>query len=158
MRVEHLMKRPVKTCGPDDPLSLAAQLMWDSDCGFLPVCEGNPATRLVGVITDRDICMSALFRDLGLSEMRVADAMSKGVLTCAPADSVTDAERIMRRARIRRLPVADAGGALIGIITLADLALEADREQTSPKQAVTSDEVGVTLASICTPGSGSSSP
>ena len=55
----------------------------------------------------------------------------------------------MREAKIRRMPVVDANGALVGLISLADLAREADREQTSPTQTLTGDEVGVTLARIC---------
>lgn len=149
MRVEKLMTKQVTTCGADDTLDRAARLMWDHDCGCLPVCDG--VNRVLSMITDRDICMSALFQGKPLRELRVSDAMAKKVRVCRAGDSLVDAERTMREAQIRRLPVVDEQGALAGMITLADLAREAEREQTAPTQEVTGDEIGVTLASICQP-------
>ena len=149
VRVGELMTRKVATCGPDDTLDRAAQLMWDNDCGCIPVCVLNDAVRPIGIITDRDVCMSALFHGSRLSQLRVRDAMSRSVWSCGPGNSIMEAERIMREAKIRRIPVVDANGALVGLISLADLAREADREQTSPTQTLTGDEVGVTLARIC---------
>ena len=151
MQVEHLMSKQVVCCSPEDSLSRAAQLMWDHDCGCLPVCTGNGASRVSGVITDRDICMSALFQGRPLAELKVADAMSRQVYTCRPTDSLADVERIMSEARIRRLPVVDAEGSLVGMITLADLAREAGRESTYPRRAISGQEIGLTLASICQP-------
>lgn len=149
MRVEQLMSKQVKTCGPDDSLDHAAQLMWDHDCGCLPVSDGDGVNRVAGIITDRDICMSALFQGKPLRELRVSDAMAKQVRVCRPKDSITDVERTMREAKIRRLPVVDDQGAAIGMITLADLAREAELEQTRPTPEITGNEIGVTLASIC---------
>jgi len=149
MRVEQLMTKQVKSCGPDDTLDRAAQLMWDNDCGCLPVCAGNGASRVVGVITDRDICMCALFQGKSLRDLRVSGAMARQVQVCRAGDALADAEKTMRAARIRRLPVVDAQGALIGIIALADLAREAARERSATTQDVTESEVGDTLAAIC---------
>jgi CBS domain-containing protein len=151
MRVEQLMTKQVTTCKPDDTLDHAAQLMWDHDCGCLPVCAGDGANRVIGVITDRDVCMSALFQGKPLRELRVSDAMAKQVRVCRPSNSPVDVERTMREAKIRRLPVVDEQGALIGMITLADLAREAEREQTRSAPDITGNEIGVTLASICQP-------
>lgn len=152
MRVDQIMTKQVSSCSPDNSLAEAAQLMWDHDCGCLPVCAGNGASRVAGVITDRDICMSALFKGKPLYELRVADAMSRQLHSCRPADSLADAEKWMRQARIRRLPVLDEQGSLIGLLSLADLAREAARQDTAPKQEITESEVGDTLASICQPG------
>lgn len=151
MRVEQIMTRQVSSCGTEDTLVQAAQLMWEHDCGCLPVCSGNGANRVVGVITDRDICMSALFKGKPLYELRVADAMSQQLQTCRPSDTLTHVEKMMSQARIRRLPVVDDQGSLLGMISLADLAREAARENTAPKQEVTETEVGDTLANICQP-------
>ncbi len=148
MRVEQVMTKSVRTCMPEDSLAHAAQVMWDADCGCLPVCDG--AGRVVGMITDRDICMSALFQGRALHELRVSGAMAKEVRTCAPADSFTNAERIMREQRIRRLPVI-RDGILLGIVSLADLARQAARAQTHPYSQVKGEEIGITLASICEP-------
>jgi CBS domain-containing protein len=151
MRVEQIMTKQVSSCGTEDTLVQAAQLMWDSDCGCLPVCSGNGANRVVGVITDRDICMSALFKGKPLYELRVADAMSRQLQACRPSDSLNHVEKMMSQARIRRLPVVDDQGSLVGMISLADLAREAARENTAPKHEITETEVGDTLANICQP-------
>lgn len=153
MRVEQLMSKQVVSCSAEDSLARAAQLMWENDCGCLPVCAGagDGANIVKGVITDRDICMSALFRGQPLSALQVADAMSRQAQVCEPSDSPAEVERMMREARIRRVPVVDAQGSLLGIITLADLAREAERESTLPSRAITGNEIGMTLASICQP-------
>jgi len=149
VRVDTIMTTQVHTCSAADTLAEAARLMWDRDCGCLPVCAAENATRVVGMITDRDICMAALFAGRPLHELRVAEAMSRQLLACRSDDSLLDAENAMRRARIRRLPVVDEHGILIGIISLADLAREAAREDTHPKRDVTEAEVSGTLAAIC---------
>jgi CBS domain-containing protein len=125
--------------------------MWDHDCGCLPVCGGDGVRRIVGVITDRDICMHALFQGKPLQELRVSDAMAKQVQVCRPGDSLADAEKTMREARIRRLPVVDEQDALVGMISLADLAQEAFRERAAASKEITETEVGDTLAAICEP-------
>ncbi len=149
MRVEELMTRQVHSCRPEDSLDHAAQLMWNHDCGCLPVCSGDGASRIVGMITDRDICMSALFQGRSLKDLCVGDAMAKSVETCRTSDSLAQAEKIMRGARIRRLPVLDAQGCITGMISLADLAREAARERTQSRKEITETEVGDTLAAIC---------
>jgi CBS domain-containing protein len=149
MQVEQLMTKQVKFCSPNATLEQAAQLMWDGDCGCLPVCAGNGINRVIGVITDRDICMSALFQGRPLRELSVSDAMAKRLLTCNARDALSVAESTMRRARVRRLPVIDDRGAMVGIIALADLAREAVREHGSTNKSVSESHVGDTLAAIC---------
>ena len=153
MNVETLMSTQVTTCSPSDSLEQAANVMWSRDCGSLPVCASadGGAPRPIGMITDRDICMCGMFQHKPLSELHVADAMSKGIVSCGPADPVDRAESLMREARIRRLPVLDATGALVGVITLADIAREAARERSRAAKDVTANEVVDTLAAICEP-------
>lgn len=153
MNVEPLMTTQVQSCQPDDTLERAAQLMWDRDCGSLPVCSGDEVTKVVGMITDRDITMCALFQGKLLRDLHVSEAMAKEVRFCRPGDSLAEAERTMREARIRRLPVIDDQGGLIGLISLADLAKEALRETSATTQEITETEVGDTLAAICQPTS-----
>lgn len=150
MRVEQLMMRPVRCCRPDDTLAEAAKLMWDHDCGCLPVANAADAS-VVGMITDRDICMCALFQNEPLHELTVSQAMAKEVLACRPGDSLADAERTMREARLRRLPVIDDSGVLVGMVSLADLAQQAARESTAAQAQITEIEVGDTLAAISQP-------
>lgn len=150
MRVEEVMSKQVHCCRPEDSLAHAAQLMWEHDCGSVPVCaasDGGP-NRVVGMITDRDICMNALFKGKALSDLAVGEAMSRQVHSCRPGDSLYHAEKIMRDSRIRRLPVLSEQGAPVGMLSLADLAREAARERAGTRHEITATEIGDTLASI----------
>jgi CBS-domain-containing membrane protein len=150
MRVENLMTAPVQSCRPEDSLERAAQLMWECDCGSIPVCTTDGVTRAVGMITDRDICMCAYSQGKPLRELKVADAIADQELrVCKTSDSVSDAENAMREARVRRLPVVDTQGALVGVLSLADLAREAHRQQSGPGRQITEAEVNETLFAIC---------
>ena len=151
MNVGQLMTQNVRACRPEDNLSTAAQIMWDNDCGCVPVVDAN--RRLVGMLTDRDICMAAYTRGGRLRDLQVSGAMSKQALTCKPEDTLGAAEEIMRTNQVRRLPVVDAEGHLFGIISLNDMAREAERERTRKQKEVTTDEIGLTLAAICKPRS-----
>lgn len=153
MKVEELMTRQVSFCRPDDSLERAARLMWEGDCGCVPVCAMDGANRVTGIITDRDICMSALFQNRPLSELAVSAAMAKQVVTCKPGDTLADAEKILRETRVRRLPVVDDQGALVGIISLADITREAARERKLGTRDVSDSEVRETLYAICRPAS-----
>jgi CBS domain-containing protein len=154
MQVDNLMTRQVHCCRTDETLQRAAQLLWDHDCGCLPACDelhqGTP--RVVGIITDRDICMCALFTGKPLSELRVRDAMTRQVLSCRPHQSLMEAEGVMRGAQIRRLPVVDEHGGVLGMLSLADLARQALRDtHSSLGQDVSQSEIGDTLGAICMP-------
>lgn len=149
MKVAQIMSKQVQSCQPSDNLEHAARLMWDKDCGCLPVCGGDGVNSIVGMITDRDIAMCALFQGRPLRELRVADAMAREVRTCHPNDSLAVAEKIMRDTKIRRMPVVDKSGAVVGMISLADLAREAAREASANLREITANEVSDTLATIC---------
>jgi CBS domain-containing protein len=150
MRVEQLMTKQVHICRPEDSLERAAQLMWDYDCGSLPVISGDGAPKAVGMITDRDIAMCAMFHPKPLRELPVSEAMARNVRVCRPADSVEDAESVMRDAQVRRLPVVDSNERIVGMISLADLAREATREcAPGASKEITETQVGDTLAAIC---------
>ena len=128
MRIEELMTRFPVTCGPDETLNQAAQKMQGADFEFLPVMADPGSQRLVGVISAGDIEMAAQLRGASLEELRVRDAMARQVRVCNPGDSLFEAEAIMRRAGIRHLPVVDESDRLLGVLSLADVAYEADRE------------------------------
>jgi CBS-domain-containing membrane protein len=151
MRVEKIMTHQVTTCGPHDTLEHAASLMWDGDCGSLPVTSGNGSRQVVGIITDRDICMAALFQGKALRELRVEDSMARNVLTCRASDELEDAQRLMQGEQIRRLPVLDNEGCLMGIISMADIVRETARSQYREHQDIAASDVMTTLAKISTP-------
>ena len=118
--VHDIMRVRVYSCSPTDTLHRAAQIMWEKDCGCLPVIDD--VRRVRAVITDRDICMAALTQGVALAETSVSSAMSGSLTVCSPDDSLSTVEDSMRAQQIRRVPVVDANGVLIGMISLADIA------------------------------------
>jgi len=118
--VHDIMRVRVHTCSADDTLHRAAQIMWEKDCGCLPVIDSG--RHVQAVITDRDICMAALTQGVPLTSTRVASAMSRSLITCSPDDSVGAVEELMQDEQIRRVPVVDANGVLIGMISIGDIA------------------------------------
>jgi CBS domain-containing protein len=149
MRISQIMKSDVEVVGIDDNLAAAASRMWDCDIGCLPVVDG--AGEVVGVITDRDICMAALTRGQSLPDIPVSVAMAKEVLSCSPDASLVEAEETMRSGQVRRLPVIDSERCLVGIVSLNDLALLAEREIGRKNRDLSAQEVTATLAAISTP-------
>ena len=151
MRIEQLMTKSPKSCQPGHDLSEAAQMMRDHDCGCLPVTERDGSQRVVGMITDRDICMAAQLHGKPLREIRVGEAMTKDFWACNPGDPLREAEAIMGEAHVRRLPVVDEADHLLGLLSLSDLAREAARQQWWKRQEITGAEVGEVVAMICQP-------
>jgi CBS domain-containing protein len=150
MRVSEIMTGEVATVRTDEKASTAAQLMWDCDCGALPVLDET--ARAVAVITDRDICMATLFQDRPPSQFPVSLAMSRDLHFCLPEHDVTTAEQRMRAQQIRRLPVLDADRRLVGIVSLADIVRATERAE-GRKGKLPSAEVTATLLDICAPRS-----
>jgi len=125
MLVEQLMTREVEACRPDSTLAAAADIMWRRDCGVVPVVDEE--ARVVGVLTDRDICIALATRGQTAHEALASEVMSREVQTCTAADDVEEALAVMRRARVRRLPVLDGQARLAGILSLCDVVLNARR-------------------------------
>jgi CBS domain-containing protein len=97
--------------------------MWEGDCGAVPVTDERD--HVVGVITDRDICIAAATRPRSEAEIPVRDVISKAVYTCAPGDDIRAALETMMLRKIRRLPVVEQGGRLVGIVSIHDIAVQA---------------------------------
>ena len=108
MRVRELMTHPVHTCRLQDRANTAAQIMWEHDCGIVPVVDADG--RVVGVVTDRDLCMAAHFQNQPLSDIPLAGVMAQEVCTCVADDDVVQAERVMAEKQIHRLPVVTDDG------------------------------------------------
>lgn len=122
--VRSVMSSHVHSCGPDDSLTKAAQLMWNGDCGAIPVVAD---AELLGVITDRDVCMATFTQSEAPSRLQVKGAMSKVTFTCAPDDSIEAALATMASQRVRRLPVVSGDGQLVGVLSIADVVRWAKR-------------------------------
>jgi CBS-domain-containing membrane protein len=139
------MSQPVITCPDDATVDRAAQLMWEHDCGMIPIV--NPEGRLAGVITDRDICMAAYTQGRPLCEIPVAAAMAKDVMAAYADDPVENAEALMAHGQVHRLPVLDKNNWLVGVISLNDLARLAARVR---KNGIDREFVQA-MAAVCEP-------
>ena len=141
MKIKELMTTDVKTCTPDTTVAEAAHLMWDGDCGILPLVDDG---ELVGVVTDRDLYIALATQIARASQLMVGAVASKQLATCAPEDDVQAALATMRHARVRRLPVVGFGGTVLGILSMNDILLAA-----GASKEVRSEDVVATLQAIC---------
>lgn len=139
------LMRAVQPCAPSDDLSRAAQLMWELDCGFVPVCDRGG--HLVGVVTDRDMCMATYTRGQLLADIPVWSTMSTQVSCATPETPLSDVLTLMRQAQVRRVPIVE-NERLVGVLSLSDIALYLDVNEGAPVGAI---ELGTTLAAISTP-------
>ena len=119
-RVAEVMSTEVASCHMNDALNRAAQLMWEHDCGCIPIVDDS--SHVLGIITDRDICMAAYTQGKALAELPVSLACSRDLKTCRTDDSVAHAQELMTNAQVRRLPVVDPSGVLVGLVSMSDLA------------------------------------
>src|SRR5262245_14558688 len=138
MKIAEFMTQGVYAVHAHDTLETAAGVMWEHDCGAVPVVEGGG--HVVAMLTDRDICMAAYTQGKPLSSISVGSAMSRACVTCHAEETAQAVERAMRQHQVRRLPIVDDMGRLVGIVSLNDIVLEA---ATKPA------EMAVTLAAIC---------
>lgn len=139
MKVSELMSRPVETCSMQDSLNAAAQRMWEHNCGCVPVVDSDG--KALGMLTDRDVCMAAYTQGKPLGAIPVSTAMSKSIHTCAPTDTVAAAEKLMAARQVRRLPVVDKDGRVVGLLSLHDIATS----------RVTATRLGRIIAAIASP-------
>jgi CBS domain-containing protein len=149
MKVEQLMTRNVETCRSTDTLNRAAQIMWEHDCGVVPVvAPGNGAARIVGMITDRDICMAAYTQGQRLADLPVSSAMSHEIFSCRPTDALAVVLKVMETNQVHRLPVVDQDDHVVGLVSLADVAREAHRAHGSKTAEVSDLAVAAAIEAI----------
>ena len=120
MKIKDLMTKDPKTVQTTSTLVETARKMKELNVGFMPVMDGNA---LVGVVTDRDIAMRAVAEEMYPNETNAEDIMSANVHVVSPDTSLEEAGEIMEKFRIRRLPVVDEFGVLVGICALGDIAV-----------------------------------
>jgi CBS domain-containing protein len=146
MNVSDLMQCGVATVRCTDGLDAAAELMRERACGSVVVTDGN--RKPLAMLTDRDVCLALLRTGKSLAALRVADAMSASLHRCRWDDPIAKAEEIMGLHQVRRLPVVDVHGRLVGLLSLDDIAREASREQDLLAPPVSCAAVGRTLGEI----------
>ena len=146
MKVRELMTRSAEACSPATDLAAVAMIMWRQDCGIVPVIDD--ARRVLGVLTDRDLCMAAATRHRRPEDMTAADVMSGKLFSVGPEDDLAVALDTMRAQRIHRLPVVDAEGRLEGVLSMNDVVMRARPAGTRPMAEPSANEVLAVLQGI----------
>jgi CBS domain-containing protein len=136
------MSAPAHSCRTDTDLAAVARIMWESDCGVVPVTDESG--RIIGVVTDRDICIASATRRMLPEQLRAEDVMTKSVATCGPDDGISELLATMKERKVRRVPIVDAEGRLQGIVSMNDIVLAADGIRRP-----TAGQIVETLAAIC---------
>lgn len=146
MKVQEIMTADVHFCHSADNLAQAAAHLWDNDCGILPVKDESG--KVVGMISDRDICIATVTKNRLASEITVGEVSgNQEVYACAPDDDVQEALKLMQEHQVRRVPVIDEAGELRGILSINDVILAA--EAGGWGQGVSFQDVMATLKGIC---------
>ena len=144
MLVKSIMTSDVKSCSPETTVAAAARIMAHRDCGIVPVVDAEQ--KLLGVITDRDVCLVVAAAVRSPEELPVRDVMTSKVHTCSPDDPHSAALKLMKNHAVRRVPVVMADRRLVGLISLDDLVVRADSHKAA---AVSNEDVFDALKLIC---------
>lgn len=148
MKVRDLMQSEVASCTPGTDLAAAAMIMWNKDCGVVPVVA--PGTRkVIGVVTDRDVCMAVATTGKTPQQRTVDEVMARTPFTLRAEQSIMDAMLLMEREHLRRLPVVDANGSLIGILSINDLVMATRSGWSRTKPHLNPHDVMRALRGIC---------
>lgn len=146
MKVKELMMMTPYASHPETNLGAATELMWNGNCGFLPVLDSIGKIR--GVVTDRDICVALGTRNAPAGDVKVGEVMQTKLFTSAPEDDIHDALQVMREGHVRRLPVIAQDGKLAGVLSLHDILLRAQPAHPGREPELSSDEVVRTYRAI----------
>ena len=138
MKIAEVMTRDVRTIGPDRSVRDAARIMDEMNVGVLPVCDGR---RLLGMLTDRDIAIRAVAQGRG-PDTKVREAMTPEVRYCFEDEDLDAVVRNMGENKVRRLSVLGRDERLVGIVSLGDVALYGDSDQTDAVAAAVSEPGG----------------
>lgn len=149
MKVKEIMTAKVKSCSQAAHLAAAAEVMRKSNCGALPVVDGDE--KVIGMITDRDICLAMSAKDRDPSRSKVSEVISGKVYDCAPGDGVKNALKTMRKKKVKRLPVVNGAGALKGILSFGDILLHARKAKGKKSQMPSYKDLARTLQAIYEP-------
>ena len=147
MKVGQVMTKNPGICTIDDSLDRAAQIMWDLDCGCVPVVDSSG--RAIAMVTDRDVCMAAYTQGKALWQLPLALAASRKLVSVREEDSIEVAQELMERYRVRRLPVLVGQGRPVGVLSMNDVARRTQSDQG--RRALKTDAVVRTLVAIGAP-------
>jgi CBS domain-containing protein len=148
--VRDIMSKDVCLVRHWETLDHAARLMWEGDFGCVPVVD--EASQLVGIVTDRDVCMGAYTQGHRLADIHVGSVCTRTVYPIEPDATLEAAGALMRAHRVRRLPVCDVDGRVIGVLSMADLAAHlALRTETPTVGGFSPSSLTATLEAVSEP-------
>ncbi len=140
------MTKTAVFCRPETNLAAAGALMWENDCGALPVVSDG--RKVTGILTDRDICIGLTTGDRRSSQLTAGEVATKQAVVCKPKDEILAAITSMHNEKIRRLPVVNDEGGLKGIVSMDEVVLQAKKGNRQKKPDVSYDDVVETLRAI----------
>jgi len=147
MKVRDLMTKTVACCHSETNLAAAGALMWETDCGVLPVVDER--RKVTGVLTDRDVCIALSTSDRRPSAMTVGEVSPPRAFVCGQDDDVHEALKIMQKHKIHRVPVVNKMGTLEGIVSMNDIVLRVEKGAGRRHPDVSYDDVVLALQAIC---------
>ncbi|MEW6127225.1 MAG: CBS domain-containing protein [Acidobacteriota bacterium] len=147
MKVKDVMSERVRVCGFNTNLATAAAIMWEGDCGMLPVITDDGTVE--GIITDRDIAIAVGTRNQCANEIIAGEVMTGHVWGCKADDDIHTALKLMRKEKVRRLPVVNDEAKLAGILSLNDVVTHAKPADAHKPVDLTYDDVMKTFKAIC---------
>lgn len=131
MKVREVMTRDPVCCVPEDSAQKVATMLRDQDIGSMPVVLDQSSHKLVGFITDRDLCCKVVAEGLDPATTKIDRVFSLNPVSCREGENVNGCEELMQRHRVRRIPVVDVEGCVMGVVSQADLALKEQPEKVS---------------------------
>lgn len=146
MKIREVMSTNPVCCVPSDSAQQAARIMCDQNIGLIPVVLDQDSRKLVGVITDRDLCCSVVADGLDPKTATIEKFMTLNPVTCREGENVENCERLMQEHQIRRIPIVDAEDRVIGVVAQADLALKDNSERVAKTVAEISKAAPPTAA------------
>lgn len=146
MKVKEIMTQSAVCCGPDTNVGRAVQLLWERNVGMLPVI--NNEKKLIGIVTDRDLCIAMGTRNRLPGELTVGEVAVRKVFTCNPDDDVHVALSLMSLKQVRRLPVVDNEGVPQGILSMDDLIVHSEIGKLRGACELSSEEVTQSLKKV----------
>ena len=149
MKVKDVMMRTAASCNRETNLGAAVEILWDRNCGISPIV--NAEQKVIGVVTDRDLCIALGTRNRLPGDITVSEVTSGKVFACAAEDDIRSAMAAMAQAKVRRLPVVTAEGKLEGILSMDDVAMHSGTRTGKGASELSSDDVVETLKAVYRP-------
>jgi CBS domain-containing protein len=146
MKVKEIMSQSAVCCNPETNVGAAVELMWVRNCGMLPVV--GPDQKLIGIVTDRDICIAMGTRNGLAGELTVGEIATRNVFTCKPDEEIHEAMQTMATQHVRRLPVVNEKGVPQGILSMDDIITHGDLNKWEGCCELSAEEIIRTLKQL----------